>query len=100
MAKLLNLLCILASGLAANSDEVIQAQFGPIGWPEIIIISLIVMLLFGARKLPDIGRGLGRAIANFKRSVKEEPRKIEEADEEEAEDKAEEKEEKKESKKE
>ncbi|HUX08958.1 MAG TPA: twin-arginine translocase TatA/TatE family subunit [Acidobacteriota bacterium] len=58
-------------------------MFGPIGWVEILIIFGLIMLLFGARKLPEIGRGLGKAISNFKRSVKEEPPLLEEDDAEE-----------------
>ena len=57
-------------------------MFGSLGIWEILVIFLIVMLLFGSRKLPEIGRGLGKAITNFKRSVKE-PDRIEETEEEE-----------------
>jgi len=46
-------------------------MFGPIGLPEMLIILLIVILLFGANRLPEIGRGLGKGIRNFKQSVKE-----------------------------
>ena len=46
-------------------------MFGPIGLPEMLIILLIVILLFGANRLPEIGRGLGKGIKNFKESVKE-----------------------------
>jgi len=58
-------------------------MFGPIGWVEILVIFGLIMLLFGARKLPEIGRGLGKAISNFKRSVKEEPPLLEDDDAEE-----------------
>ena len=44
---------------------------GPIGLPELILIVLILLLVFGAAKLPEIGKGLGKAISNFKSSVKE-----------------------------
>ena len=57
-------------------------MFGPLGIWEILIILLVVVLLFGSRKLPEIGRGLGKAITNFKRSVKE-PDRIDETEEEE-----------------
>lgn len=59
-------------------------MFGSLGWMEILLIFGIVMLIFGARKLPEIGRGLGKAIANFKRSVKEEPPLLEDNGEEKA----------------
>ena len=36
------------------------------GLPELIIILLIIILIFGANRLPDIGRGIGKGIRNFK----------------------------------
>jgi sec-independent protein translocase protein TatA len=42
-----------------------------IGIWELLVILLIVILIFGARKLPEIGRGLGEGIANFKKSIKD-----------------------------
>lgn len=44
-------------------------MFGRIGLPEIILILLIVLLLFGARKLPEIGKGIGEGIKNFKKAI-------------------------------
>ena len=38
---------------------------------HLIVILLIVMLVFGAKKLPEIGSGMGKAISNFKRSLKD-----------------------------
>lgn len=47
---------------------------GRIGWQELLFLGMIVMLLFGATKLPAIGRGLGEGIREFKKSIKgEEP---------------------------
>ena len=40
-----------------------------IGIGELLLILLIVMVIFGAGKLPRIGEGLGKAIANFKKSI-------------------------------
>lgn len=45
-------------------------MFG-IGMQELLIILVIVLVLFGAKKLPEIGGGMGRAIRNFKRAVSE-----------------------------
>jgi sec-independent protein translocase protein TatA len=44
---------------------------GRIGIPELVIILFIVILIFGANRLPEIGRGIGRGIRNFKESTKE-----------------------------
>jgi len=45
-------------------------MFG-IGIPELIIILVIVLVIFGANKLPEIGSGMGKAIRNFKKSTNE-----------------------------
>ncbi len=42
-----------------------------LGVPELIIIFLIIVVLFGASRLPQIGKGLGEGIRNFKRGMKE-----------------------------
>lgn len=42
-----------------------------IGVPELIVILVIVLLIFGASKLPQIGAGMGQAIRNFKRASSE-----------------------------
>ena len=47
-------------------------MFG-IGMTELIVILLIVLIVFGAGKLPEIGAGLGKAINNFKKSTREHP---------------------------
>ena len=46
-------------------------MFG-LGAMELVLILAFVILIFGARRLPQIGRGLGEGIRNFKRGVKEE----------------------------
>lgn len=45
---------------------------GSIGAPELIIIALIALLLFGAGRIADIGKGLGQGIKNFKAGLKDE----------------------------
>ncbi|MDH3891366.1 MAG: twin-arginine translocase TatA/TatE family subunit [candidate division Zixibacteria bacterium] len=45
-------------------------MFG-LGWPELLLIFVAVLLLFGAKRLPEIASGLGKGIREFKKSVKE-----------------------------
>ena len=45
--------------------------FAMLGWPEILGIILVVVLLFGARKIPDLARGLGNGIKEFKKATRE-----------------------------
>jgi sec-independent protein translocase protein TatA len=52
-----------------------------LGGPEILIIALVVLLLFGGKKLPDLARGLGEGIKNFKNSVKNEDETDKQTDE-------------------
>jgi sec-independent protein translocase protein TatA len=56
-------------------------MIGGLGMPELIIILVIILIIFGAGKLPEIGAGLGKGIQNFKKSSKED--KIEDKKEEE-----------------
>ncbi|HTG44881.1 MAG TPA: twin-arginine translocase TatA/TatE family subunit [Verrucomicrobiae bacterium] len=51
------------------------AVLGMGGW-EMVLILAIVILLFGARKLPDLAKGLGLGIKEFKKASKEEPEKL------------------------
>jgi sec-independent protein translocase protein TatA len=44
-------------------------MIGGIGMPELIIILVIVLIIFGAGKLPEIGAGLGKGIKNFKKAT-------------------------------
>jgi len=46
------------------------ALFGTLGLPEILLILLIVVFLFGARRIPEIARGLGEGIRGFRTSLK------------------------------
>jgi sec-independent protein translocase protein TatA len=44
---------------------------GSIGAPELLVIALLALLLFGAGRIADIGKGLGQGIKNFKQGLKE-----------------------------
>lgn len=46
-------------------------MFGTFGFTELLLILIIVMIIFGAGKLPQLGEGLGKAIKGFKKSVQE-----------------------------
>lgn len=46
-------------------------MLGPLGATELIIILIIVLVLFGARRLPELASSLGKAIKNFKKSTSE-----------------------------
>lgn len=44
---------------------------GHFGLGELIIIAILVIVIFGGRKLPELGKGLGQGLANFRRAVRE-----------------------------
>ncbi len=45
-------------------------MFGSLGLPELLIILFIVILVFGASRLPELGKGIGKGIKNFKDATK------------------------------
>ena len=49
-----------------------ENMFG-VGMPELIVILVIILIIFGAGKLPQIGEGLGKGIRNFKKATTKEP---------------------------
>jgi TatA/E family protein of Tat protein translocase len=51
--------------------------FGSVGMPEMILIFVVALLLFGPRKMPQIGRSIGRALGEFRRASNEFKRTIE-----------------------
>ncbi|MEJ2190395.1 MAG: twin-arginine translocase TatA/TatE family subunit [Acidobacteriota bacterium] len=52
-------------------------MFGTLGMPELILIFVVALLLFGPRKMPEIGRSIGRALGEFRRASNEFKRTIE-----------------------
>ncbi|MFQ6110248.1 MAG: TatA/E family twin arginine-targeting protein translocase [Candidatus Aminicenantales bacterium] len=53
-------------------------MFGNIGFPELLVILAIALLIFGPKKLPEVGRSIGRALREFRRTSDEIKEKIEE----------------------
>lgn len=53
-------------------------MFGSVGLPELLLIFIIALLLFGPKKLPEIGKTLGRSIAEFKKASNDLKRTLEE----------------------
>jgi sec-independent protein translocase protein TatA len=53
-----------------------EARMFGIGMPELLIILVIILIIFGAGKLPQIGEGLGKGIRNFKKATTKEPDEI------------------------
>ena len=51
-------------------------MFESIGWPELLVIGLVFIVLFGAQKIPEAAKGLGEAIRNFKSAVKSETQEV------------------------
>lgn len=49
---------------------------GGIGGPEILLIFLVVLILFGAKRIPDIAQGLGKGIKEFKKAVTDTKKEI------------------------
>ena len=52
-----------------------------IGWPQIVLIAVVILLLFGGRKIPELMRGLGSGIKEFKDAAKEEKDKLDSKEE-------------------
>jgi sec-independent protein translocase protein TatA len=50
-------------------EEVPMFLFGPVGPTELVLIVLIVVIIFGARRLPELGKSLGEGIKNFRKSI-------------------------------
>ncbi len=52
-------------------------MFGNLGFPEILIIMVIVLLLFGAKRIPEIAGSMGKGIREFKKNINDATREIE-----------------------
>ncbi len=56
----------------------LAGALGGLGLPEILVIAAVFVLLFGTKKLPELAKGLGEGIKNFKTALREEDNKVEE----------------------
>jgi sec-independent protein translocase protein TatA len=61
---------VILFGLVPHAPQGV-VMIGRFGIPELIVILLIILVLFGASRLPEIGRGIGKGIRNFKDATKE-----------------------------
>lgn len=52
------------------------AFFGPIGWPELLVILVLVLVVFGPRRLPEIADAMGKSIRKFRDSSREATREV------------------------
>jgi sec-independent protein translocase protein TatB len=55
----------------------VKAMFGPLGGPELVLIFIIALIVFGPRKLPEMGKSLGKMMAEFRRASNDLKRTIE-----------------------
>jgi len=52
--------------------------FGSIGWAEVLILAFVILLFFGGKKLPELMKGLGKGVKNFKEGMKDVEKEVEE----------------------
>ena len=55
-------------------------SFGNLGFTEILLIAVVVLLLFGAKRLPEIGASMGKGIREFKKNISDAERNLREPD--------------------
>jgi len=54
----------------------LAGALGGLGFPEILVICAVAVLLFGSKKIPELAKGLGEGIKNFKTAVKDEEKQV------------------------
>ena len=55
-------------------------MFPAIGMPEMLVIMVVILLLFGSKKLPDLARGIGKGVREFKKAADDVKREIDVSD--------------------
>jgi TatA/E family protein of Tat protein translocase len=64
--------------MGANTGEcIILHMFGPLGGPELILILVLALIVFGPRRLPEIGKSMGRLLSEFRKASHDFQRTIE-----------------------
>jgi TatA/E family protein of Tat protein translocase len=64
--------------MGANTGEcIILGMFGPLGGPELVLILVLALIVFGPRRLPEIGKSMGRLLAEFRKASHDFQRTIE-----------------------
>lgn len=56
--------------------------FGTIGWPEILVLVLVALLLFGAKRIPELMKSMGKGVRSFKEGLKEIDDQVNQSDDE------------------
>ena len=54
-----------------ETKEILAFGFGSIGMPELLLIFAVLLLIFGGKKLPELAKGLGKSIREFKKAASE-----------------------------
>ena len=57
--------------LVNNTTGMLAFFGGGVGWPEIVVIMVVALLLFGGKKLPEMAKGLARGLKTFKKEMRE-----------------------------
>lgn len=64
--------------MGANTGEcIILGMFGPLGGPELVLILVLALIVFGPRRLPEIGKSMGRLLSEFRKASNDFQRTIE-----------------------
>ena len=64
--------------MGANTGEcIILSMFGPLGGPELVLILVLALIVFGPRRLPEIGKSMGRLLSEFRKASHDFQRTIE-----------------------
>lgn len=56
--------------------------FGTIGWPEVLVLVFVALLLFGAKRIPELMKSMGKGVRSFKEGLKEIDDQVNQSDDE------------------